>query len=197
MCVCASACQSSVNIMQNNQSSEEEEITELERALLFATNKHRGQWRRGGEEYVNHCIRVSNTVSCHTTDRDVVIAALLHDTLEDTDTSHEELVVKFGTEVADLVRSLSNDEEEMKKMGGKRDYLAKKINSLSANALLIKLADRIDNISDLSNNDWSRRYCEQTRHVFLESLLSENLQTCHVELLNEIRSRVEKCEKIA
>lgn len=166
------------------------------KALIFATKKHHGQKRRGGEDYVNHCIRVSNTVSEHTTDQDVIIASLLHDTLEDTATTYEELVMEFNKEVADLVLAVSNDEQEMAKMNGKRDYLAKKINTMSPNALLIKLADRIDNIADLTDNEWSKRYCEQTRHIFLESLKVENMGYFHFVLHRIIRLKVEECEKL-
>lgn len=81
-----------------------------EKALQFATEKHSGQKRRGGEDYVQHCIRVSLTVSWLTSKEEVIIAALLHDTLEDTNTSYDELEAQFGSEVARLVRSLSNNE---------------------------------------------------------------------------------------
>lgn len=138
---------------------------------------------------------MSLTVSWLTSKEEVIIAALLHDTLEDTDTSYDELEAQFGSEVAHLVRSLSNDEAEMALAGGKRDYLAKKVNTLDADALLIKLADRIDNISDLGTNDWSRKYCEQTRYVFLESLWTENLLPCNLNLLATIRESVEECER--
>jgi (p)ppGpp synthase/HD superfamily hydrolase len=173
-----------------------EKMDKTHKALEFATKKHSGQKRRGGEDYVQHCIRVSKTVSFFTGNENVIIAALLHDTLEDTETTFDELNAEFGAEVANLVLSVTNDEEKMLKMGGKREYMAKKITTLSDDALIIKMADRLDNIADLGDNVWSHRYCEQTRHVFLQSLNKEKLNGVHLELLDMIRIRVENCENL-
>jgi len=168
------------------------------KALAFATEKHKGQTRRiNGEDYIQHCIRVGDLVSKYTESHTLVSAAILHDTLEDTETHFDELDLKFGSKVAKLVLALTNNSEEMAKMGGKRNYLAAKINTLEPDALLIKLADRLDNISDLSEDAWSVKYCEETRHIFLETLKRENLATCgHVDLHEKIRTRVLKCEFI-
>jgi (p)ppGpp synthase/HD superfamily hydrolase len=95
-----------------------------------------------------------------------------------------------------MVLALTKDEEEMIKVGGKRNYLASKINTLQPDELLIKLADRLDNIRDLSDNEWSRKYCAETRHIFLETLSTENLSDSHNVLLQKIRERVEECESI-
>lgn len=170
---------------------------QIARAKRFATNKHVGQKRKfSGEDYVQHCIRVGNTVMTYTQNVDVIVAALLHDTLEDTDTSYEEIAKAFGYNVAIMVLALTNDEAFVSKAGGKRAYLAAKINTLQADELLIKLADRLDNIADLDDNAWSRKYCEETRYIFLETLSVEKLTEPHKELLEMIRTRVEKCEFI-
>jgi (p)ppGpp synthase/HD superfamily hydrolase len=172
----------------------------IEKADTFAADKHRGQTRRiSGEPYVEHCRRVAHTVFLHTRETDVIVAALLHDTLEDTATSYEELRNEFGVNVADMVRALTNDEQCMASMGGKRNYLASKVNELTPNQLLIKLADRLDNISDLGNNAWSHKYCEETRHIFLTTLANapdddHRLTTAHLTLLAEIERRVVACE---
>lgn len=165
-------------------------------ATSFAAEKHRGQTRKfNGEPYANHRIRVLHTVSQHTFEPAVLIAAVLHDVLEDCpETNYEEIVEKFGIEAATIVLSLTNDKEEMAKLGGKRAYLAKKINTLSSDELLIKLADRLDTITYLSNNEWSRKYCEETRHIFIETINVENLNTSHLSLLDKIRTRVYECE---
>ena len=164
-------------------------------AIQFAREKHHGVTRKfSGEPYVNHCIRVSDTVALHTTKATVITAAVLHDTLEDTSATYEEIEEKFGTCVAVIVLALTNDDVEMAKAGGKRDYLASKINTLTKDQLLIKLADRLDNVSDLSDNKWSRKYCEETRHIFLETLTMENLNSSHIELLEQIHKRVLACE---
>ena len=170
-------------------------MQKLNHALQFAKRKHTGQTRRiKGEPYVEHCKRVAYTVSFYTEKLDVIIAALLHDTLEDTPTRREELGAEFGTEVANLVYALTNDTEEMKRLGGKRAYLAQKINTLSLDELLIKLADRVDNVQDLSHDAWSRKYCEETRYVFLNTLDRTGLTGAHLDLLGRIQRQVIQCE---
>lgn len=170
---------------------------QIAKALQFATEKHKGQKRRlSGEDYVQHVIRVGDTVAKYVSNSHIIIAGILHDILEDTDTTYEELVTNFGVKVAVMVLALTNDEAEMAKEGGKRQYLAKKINTLLPDELFIKLADRLDNISDLTDNAWSRKYCEETRYIFLETLCRKNLSDNHKVLLEQIRVRVEECERI-
>lgn len=164
-------------------------MIKIARAQTFATNAHRGQKRRNnGEDYVNHCIRVANICSQYTENETIIIAAMLHDTLEDTETTTHELEKLFGVDACWLVRSLTNDKEQMAKLGGKREYLATRINQLPMDALLIKLADRLDNISDLGGDDKSQCYLEQTRYVFLETLWKTGLPESHLVLLEMIRN---------
>lgn len=173
-------------------------------AFTFATEKHKGQVRRiKGEPYAEHCDRVSGIVAAYLTDlrpsqcqrnTNTLIAAILHDTLEDTETTYEELTREFGLDVAEMVLHLTNDEKEMAEAGGKKFYLAKKINGLTSDELLIKLADRLDNIADLTNDAWSQKYADETRYIFLETLSRENLTLEHTILLTMIEERVTKCE---
>ena len=177
----------------------------LSKAIEFATEKHKGVFRRiKGEPYVEHCNRVADIVSVYLTDTrpsqrersfNVLAAATLHDTLEDTKTTYEELVKEFNVNVAQMVLHLTNDKKEMVEAGGKKFYLAKKINTLTSDELLIKLADRIDNITDLTNDAWSQKYCSETRYIFLEQLSKENLTIEHKQLLALIEKRVIECEK--
>lgn len=160
----------------------------IARAQTFATNAHRGQKRRSGEDYVNHCIRVANICSQYTENETVIISALLHDTLEDTETTASQLEDLFGVDVCSMVKALTNNPEEMEKLGGKREYLAIKINHLPMDALLVKLADRLDNISDLGDDEKSRLYREQTRYVFLETLWKTGLPESHLVILEMIRN---------
>ena len=82
-------------------------------AALFAAERHRGQKRKGaaGEPYINHLIEVAELVagSSNTLDTELVMAALLHDTVEDTSTSGEELERLFGADVAALVLEVTDD----------------------------------------------------------------------------------------
>jgi len=165
--------------------------TLIEKARTFATQKHTHQKRKfNGEPYVNHCIRVSQTVSEFTDNTTLIVAALLHDTLEDTDTTFEELSSEFGIDVATIVFHLTNNSEIMA-VKGKTAYLADKIPSLTKDELLIKLADRLDNLTDLRWDDkWSSGYASQTKTVFFDSLGVEGLQQPHLILMSRISQRI-------
>lgn len=156
------------------------ESEEAERqALEFAIIKHNGQIRRNsGEPYVNHPIRVASTVRelCgveESRECGMYIAALLHDTLEDTDASKEEIIEQFGREVYWLVHSLTNDKEMLAGVG-KTAYLRNKIANLSTASLLIKACDRLDNITDIkpadSGDEWSVAYAQQTYSIFYDQV---------------------------
>jgi (p)ppGpp synthase/HD superfamily hydrolase len=161
------------------------------KASEFAHKKHETQFRRSGEHYYNHCNRVASMVEIHSQDDELVATAYLHDCLEDTETTFEELLNEFGQRVANLVLSLTNDKKEMEKLG-KTEYLARKVLGLSMDALLIKLCDRIDNISDLRGpqDEWSSKYAQQTKYVFIDQLYNRGLPQRLFFLLEQIREKL-------
>lgn len=124
---------------------------QIKRAIQFAARKHHGQMRRETEPlpYVTHLFSVALLVAEDGANDDVVTAALLHDILEDTDTTREEIVIAFNEHVAELVESVS----ELKEKDGKRldwkerktDYLVR-LENASVDAVLIAIADKVDNI---------------------------------------------------
>jgi len=126
-------------------------MTKILKALEFAKQKHTGQVRKcSGADYVTHTIAVSYIVAAYKQSKhidDLLIAALLHDTLEDTDTTFVELAVNFGPLVASLVLELTNDVTTIKQVG-KLEYQKKKVVGVSNYGLIIKLADRLHNVSD-------------------------------------------------
>ena len=82
---------------------EEKDVKEIEKAYLYAKEKHKGQYRRTGEEYIVHPLFVAYILTSINADKDTIIAALLHDTIEDTDVSKSDIKEKFGDVVAKLV----------------------------------------------------------------------------------------------
>lgn len=127
-------------------------MTMLLKALNFAKRKHHGQVRKGGSNaaYVTHPVAVSYLVAAYKRSKhleELLIAAILHDTLEDTNTTFIEIASNFTPLVASLVLELSNDPAQVKKIG-KLEYQKKKIAGMSSYGLIIKLADRLHNISD-------------------------------------------------
>lgn len=123
-------------------------LVEFARALDFAAHKHTDQRRKGvrAEPYVNHLAEVARLVAEATDgkDRVAVLAALLHDTIEDTDATREELERAFGAEVAAVVVEVTDDKRLTKAERKQRqiDDAAKKSHA----AKLVKLADKTSNL---------------------------------------------------
>ena len=120
-------------------------------AIQFANEKHAGQVRRAsGDPYVSHTLAVSYLVAAYKRSSrlvELLVASVLHDSLEDTDMTFEELARRFTPLVASLVLELSNDEAKIAEVG-KLAYQTKKMLGMSNYGLVIKLADRLHNISD-------------------------------------------------
>lgn len=135
-------------------------LNKLLEAASFAAQKHRGQRRKGSdaEPYINHPLEVANLLANvgKVSDYDILIAALLHDTIEDTKTTQEEITERFGENVCGYVRELTDDKSLPK---AKRKQLqVEHAPHLSHGAKQIKLADKISNITDITQNpphDWS------------------------------------------
>ena len=129
-------------------------------ASAFAAHKHRDQRRKGAEAspYINHPIAVANVLANEAGVNDPIIlaAALLHDTIEDTDTTPKELENEFGDEIAAIVFEVTDD-KSLPKHERKRLQIEHAA-TLSSQAKLVKLADKICNVRDMSQAppiDWS------------------------------------------
>lgn len=129
-------------------------IEKILSAASFAAKKHAGQKRKGsdGEPYINHPLEVANLVASvgGVNDPEVIAAALLHDTVEDTGVSFEEITEKFGETVAGYVRELTDDKSRPK--AERKQKQVEKAPTISNGAKQIKLADKISNIQDVTNN---------------------------------------------
>lgn len=122
------------------------------KAIEFANVKHAGQVRRvSNEPYITHPMAVMILLVAYKPKSKnlnaLLCAGILHDVLEDTDTTFEELVENFGGMIASLVLELTNDEKEIERLG-KNEYLKIKLRGLSSYALTIKLIDRLVNLRD-------------------------------------------------
>ena len=133
----------SVNVMDTASN-----MTALLRALHFAADKHRDQRRKGEEAspYINHLIEVVELLAREggVTDLTTLQAAILHDTLEDTQTTAEELTALFGVEVRQVVEEVTDD-KHLPKAERKRLQI-EHAPHLSERAKIVKLADKISNI---------------------------------------------------
>ncbi|HNZ10841.1 MAG: Bifunctional (p)ppGpp synthase/hydrolase relA [Deltaproteobacteria bacterium ADurb.Bin151] len=124
----------------------------LLKALYFSAQKHRHQRRKdtAASPFINHPIEVAHllwTVG-EVSDATTITAAILHDTIEDTDTTCEEISMQFGNEVLGLVLEVSDD-KNLPKQERKRKQIVHSPH-LSRKAKLIKLADKISNVHDIA-----------------------------------------------
>ena len=136
-------------------------INDLLAAASFAARKHRYQKRKGSdaEPYINHPLEVANLLANvgKVEDFDVLIAAVLHDTVEDTETTPEELTELFGEKVCGYVLEVTDDKSLPKDV--RKERQVEHAPHLSAGAKQIKLGDKISNITDVADNPpdgWTR-----------------------------------------
>jgi (p)ppGpp synthase/HD superfamily hydrolase len=168
-------------------------------ALRFATKAHQGQFRSDGSPYVKHPERVAEFVRKFKKSKNLdalISAAYLHDTIEDTDTTHEDLEKMFGGLVASLVKELTSDKDKIKKVG-KTDYLTQKMAKMSSWALVIKLADRLDNVQDIATAktpEWRRKYRSETEAILDRLAKDRDLSGTHKRIIATIRTKLEEIE---
>ena len=160
-------------------------------ALQFAAVKHRDQRRKDLEAspYINHPIALANILwrEGGVTDANVICAALLHDTVEDTETSEAELRKAFGRKIASIVMEVTDD-KTLDKAVRKRLQI-EHAPHLSREARLVKLADKISNVRDMLDSppahwpirrrreyfDWARKVVDALRgvHPKLEAIFDD------------------------
>ncbi|MBK9550522.1 MAG: bifunctional (p)ppGpp synthetase/guanosine-3',5'-bis(diphosphate) 3'-pyrophosphohydrolase [Gemmatimonadetes bacterium] len=126
---------------------------DLLRAIAFAADKHRDQRRKDAEAspYVNHVIAVAELLARvgEITDQTVLVAAILHDTVEDTETTAQELADHFGTAVARIVAEVTDDKSLLKEE--RKRLQIEHARDASPAAKLVKLGDKIVNVVDVTN----------------------------------------------
>jgi len=124
----------------------------IDKALAFATKAHQGQKRKNGEPFINHAIATAKTLIEWGLDEDTIAAGLLHDVVEDTPVTDEELRKEFGDEIATLVDGVTKI-SHVKYRGHERqvENLRKMILAVAQDlrVLLVKLADRLHNMRTL------------------------------------------------
>lgn len=130
------------------------DLGEIKKAYQFAQKAHQGQIRLSGKSVIGHCLAVASALADWKLDTSSIIAGLLHDTVEDTETSLEQLRKKFGEEVAGLVNGVTKV-GEIKLRGPKEEEFVENLRKMlivmakDLRVVLIKLADRYHNMQTL------------------------------------------------
>ncbi|HTL80521.1 MAG TPA: HD domain-containing protein [Bacteroidia bacterium] len=132
-------------------------------SILFASECHSGQFRKDGHTpYINHPLEVMHLLISEggVEEQEILIAAMLHDVVEDTNVTAAEIQEKFGKRVAKIVLELTDDKTMTKEERKKEQLLSAKL--LSSEARLIRLSDKICNVYDIlyappGNWDMNRR----------------------------------------
>ncbi len=177
------------------QTQSASDLSILLKALLFAARKHRDQRRKDVEAspYINHPIALANLLCNEAGESDATLlcSALLHDTVEDTDTSPEELEQEFGPAIRRIVLEVTDD-TRLPRQERKRLQI-EHAKEASRSARLVKLADKICNLRDLASSppagwsgervaayyDWAKEVVDGIRgtHGVLESLFDNAYAT--------------------
>ena len=139
----------------------EKEVAVLRKAYVFSGQAHKGQVRRSGEPYLSHPLEVTAYLADMKLDRTTLVAALLHDVLEDTETTAAEIRESFGKDVADLVEGVTKISrvQEVSPEVRRAETIRKIILAMTDDirVIFIKLADRVHNLKTLKALDDERR----------------------------------------
>jgi GTP pyrophosphokinase len=163
--------------LEDGRSEGEREL--IQRAFTLASRAHANQKRASGEPYIQHCLAVAQMLAELRLDTATLAAALLHDTLEDTEVTYAQLEMEFGSEIATLVDGVTklgqiDQLSGMSERNIKEDTQAESLRKMflamvdDVRVVLIKLADRLHNMRTLSSlaEDKRKRIARETLEIF-------------------------------
>ena len=144
----------------------------IDRAVEYAREKHKDQKRKDGSPYIIHPLAVAEVVAEMGLDADAILGALLHDCIEDTDASHDDIEKKFGASVAELVEGVtkltranfsSSEEQQMENL--RKMFMAM---SKDIRVVLIKIADRLHNMRTMQYQSPAKQIikCRETMDIY-------------------------------
>ncbi len=152
--------------------TKKEDLALMEKAYLFADKKHEGQFRKSGDPYISHCIGVAYILSTLEVGPATIAAGFLHDTIEDTDTTKEDIEAEFGNEVATLVEALTKvtrlsdyKNVEFTSENHRKIFVAM---AKDVRVIIVKLADRLHNMRTLQFQpvEKQKRISKETLEVY-------------------------------
>jgi guanosine-3',5'-bis(diphosphate) 3'-pyrophosphohydrolase len=171
-------------------------MNRIELAHDLAKEAHKGQRRSDGSDYFCHPIRVAEICSVYKLHSkhfdDLICTAYLHDTVEDTDITLDQIGMNFGPLVASLVNELTSDKFKAKELG-KTLYLSQKMVGMSNYGLTLKLCDRLDNVRDLNTAKsvkWRAKYVKETTDILGYVEINRILTKTQTRLIGDIRAKL-------
>ena len=165
-----------------------DEIQQVKRAFYYAEQAHDGQRRRSGEPYVTHPLAVANILANMHMDHQSLMAAMLHDVIEDTGVSKKALSAQFGKPVAELVDGVSKLTQITfeDKAVAQAENFQKMVLAMSRDirVIIVKLADRLHNMRTLGalRPDKKRRIARETLEIYARIAGRLGINTIRVEL---------------
>lgn len=181
----------------------DDQVTQIFDAFIVARNAHNGQLRSSGEPYITHPVAVASILADMHMDHETLMAALLHDVIEDTPVTKEQLATQFGNDVAELVSGVSKldklkfrDHKEAQAENFRKMMMAM---VQDIRVILIKLADRTHNMRTLGSlrPDKRRRIAKETLEIYSPianrlgiHFFKTELEELGFEALYPMRSRV-------
>ncbi|MFZ5391730.1 MAG: RelA/SpoT family protein [Patescibacteria group bacterium] len=181
------------NLLEKITYFPQDQQNQINSAIDFAAIAHQGQARFSGEAYLNHCLSTAIILAEMKMDYQSIVAGLLHDTLEDTTIKKDEVMEKFGPEVADLIDGVTKVSHIRLKnitLSAKNEEQYKQIESLrklflamakDIRVVIIKLADRLHNISTLQYvpKDKQTKIAQETMEIYVP--LANRLGLWHIK----------------
>lgn len=165
---------------------EPDQVNQIVKAYHFASDAHEGQKRKSGEPYISHPLAVANILADMHMDHQCLMAALLHDVIEDTGIPKHTLGQEFGEEVAELVDGVSKLKEMFASRAEAQAENFQKMTLAMAKdirVILVKLADRLHNMRTLSHLDPERRrrIAKETLEIYAPIALRLGMNTIRIE----------------
>lgn len=198
-------CQYSFNFIQklhtlNNQAlinnKKTIDINNIEKAIQYCKYYHGSQLRKSGIPYYTHPIEVASMVSEYKFEEKIIISALLHDTIEDTNITYEIIEQEFGSRVKEIVYRLTRIRDEVK-VSVER-IIDECIECCDIDAIIVKICDRLHNMESL----WVMRdekridIAKETSEHIIKLFRYANFSTNLIHLKNQIRKILEKEKNI-
>lgn len=169
----------------------EEDVQKILLATEFAAKKHKGQKRKNKEKtpYISHPMSVAYQIMdiAKVFDPDIIVAALLHDTLEDTNATEKDIEHLFGSNVCSIVKEVTDDPELTSEQQKLQQVF--KAPHLSKGAALVKTSDRLHNLKEAKMSFWSEE--KVTKYFTWGKRLAEKLPRVNEVLIQTLEKEIE------